>query len=100
MTPSDEPSMNKELQQWIKEMKKTLPKQKKKVSSKKPEGLCSICGEHKAQFTCLKCQRFVCPSCYFSIIGICKKCIPKETAEKWEGTQPDWEKILGVKWVD
>jgi hypothetical protein len=41
----------------------------------------------------------VCSSCYFKIIGVCKECVPKDIAEKWEGKQPDWEKELGVEWV-
>ncbi len=69
-------------------------------SRKKPTGLCSICGQHKAQIYCLKCGRPVCSSCSFAIIGICKKCVSKETVERWEGKIPNWEKVLGVEWVE
>ena len=94
-------SMNKELEEWVEETKQTLNfnREDSPYANKKPEGICSICGEHQAKFVCLKCGRSVCPSCYFKIIGICKKCVSKETAEKWEGKHPDWEKELGVEWV-
>jgi len=92
-------SINEELQKWINETKKDI-KTTKKTSKRKPSGKCQICGEKTAEVVCLKCGRSVCGSCYFKIIGICKKCVPKEIAEKWEGKHPDWEKVLGVEWVD
>jgi late competence protein required for DNA uptake (superfamily II DNA/RNA helicase) len=94
-------SMNKELEEWLEETKQTLQihKDDSPHSHKTPQGPCSICGDHQSKFVCLKCGRFVCPSCYFKLIGICKKCVPKETTERWEGKHPDWEKELGVEWV-
>lgn len=96
------PSMNEELQEWLEETKEGIKrfKGKKQSSQKKPSGKCQICGEKDAKAVCLKCGKAVCGSCYFKIIGICKKCIPKETAAKWEGKQPNWEELLGVEWVD
>jgi len=92
--------MNKELQEWIEESKKTIQINKKKKNKvKKPSGICQICGEKKAESVCLKCEKSVCSSCYFKIIGVCKKCIPSEIAGKWDGSHPDWEKELGVDWV-
>jgi hypothetical protein len=95
-------SMNKELYQWIRETKKDIKESKKDKEefNKKPSGPCSICGDKPAKTICLKCGDAVCLSCHFKIIGVCKKCVPKETAEKWEGKPPDWEKILGVEWLD
>ena len=95
-------SMNKELYKWIKETKKEIKTSKNfKVGiDKKPSGPCTICGEKPAKTVCLKCGKSVCLSCHFKIIGVCKKCVPKETAEKWEGKPPDWAKILGVEWLD
>jgi hypothetical protein len=95
-------SMNKELYKWIKETKKEIQTSKnfKEGIDKKPSGPCAICGEKPAKTVCLKCGKSVCQSCHFKIIGVCKKCVPKETAEKWEGKPPDWEKILGVEWLD
>lgn len=93
--------MNKELQEWIEESKKTIQINKKEKNKlKKPFGKCQICGEKKAESVCLKCEKSVCSSCYFKIIGVCKKCVPPNITEKWEGKQPDWEKILGLEWVD
>ena len=102
MTVNNDQFMNEELQKWIKESKEKINKSKKSKDSikKDPSGLCEICSEKSAKFICLKCDRSVCLSCYFKIIGICKKCVTKETMEKWEGKPPDWENILGVEWVD
>ena len=49
---------------------------------------------------CIKCNKAVCKSCHFKIIGVCKKCIPPEIAGKWDGSKKDWEEELGVEWVD
>ncbi len=99
MNPDE--SMNKELLEWIEETKQTLKSDNEATTQneKKLIGTCSICNEKQAKFICLKCGRSVCPSCYYKIIGICKKCVPKETAEKWDGKHPNWGKELGVDWV-
>ena len=102
MSKVDSASMNKELRQWLMETKEEVKayKEKKGAEEKNPSGMCQICGERDAKVVCLKCGRTVCNSCYFKIIGVCKKCIPQDITDKWEGKQPDWEKILGVEWVD
>ena len=95
-------SMNEELKQWLQEAKEEvkIPKGKKQIAKNKPSGKCQICGEKSAKAICLKCGKSVCGSCYFKIIGVCKRCVPKETAAKWEGKNPNWEEVLGVEWVD
>ena len=101
MSPDESISMNKELRKWIKESKENIKTfDSKKDEPKVPSGKCQVCGEKKAVAVCLKCGRPVCKSCYFKIIGICKKCVPKEIAGKWDGSVPDWEKELGVEWVE
>jgi len=93
-------AMNEELKNWLKETKsETSENQSAKEVESKPSGKCQICGEKDAKFVCLKCDKFVCSACYFKIIGICKKCVPKDIAQKWEGKNPDWEQVLGVEWV-
>ena len=96
--------MNEELREWIRETKTKLnhsknDKKKSELKSKKPKGKCEICGEKTAKEICLKCEKSVCISCYFQLIGICKRCVLKETADKWKNKRPDWEKVLDVKWV-
>jgi len=99
--PQNTASMNEELRRWaIESRNKTKISKDKKGESKKPKGKCQVCGENAAEFVCLKCERSVCKSCYFKIIGICKKCIPPEIAGKWDGSLTDWEEQLGVEWVD
>jgi len=94
--------MNKELQRWLEESKGKVEKGKtsNKISKRKPKGMCQICGERSAEAVCIKCGRYVCKSCYFKLISVCKKCVPKEVASKWDGTKPDWEEELGVDWVE
>ena len=97
-----ESSMNEDLIRWVNESKKEVKKSKSesKKSHKKPSGMCQICRKRKATSVCLKCNRSVCSSCYFKIINVCKECIPQHIAKKWDGSNPDWEKELGVDWVD
>jgi len=104
-TTKEAASMNEELKEWIKEAERDIDLPKKdgapsEKEIKKPENKCEICGEKAARSVCIKCGRSVCQSCYFKIIGVCKKCIPQDVVEKWESKHPDWEKILGVEWVD
>ena len=101
MTKTTSVSMNEELLKWINQSKDTvkISKSKKSKPKKKPSGKCQICGEKTAEHVCIKCERSVCKSCYFKIIGVCKKCVPKDIASKWDGSHPDWEKELGVEWV-
>ena len=94
-------SMNKELQDWIKETREIPVDENQNGSNNyEPEGKCRICKQKDAKFICLKCNQSVCSDCYFKIIGVCKQCIPESIVEKWKGKNPDWEKILGVQWVD
>ena len=101
MSQDSDASMNEELRRWMEETKnEIINKEKSKNSAKKkPSGMCQLCGERSSEFICLKCEKSVCKSCYFKIIGVCKKCVPKEIAGKWDGSRPDWEKKLGVRWV-
>jgi len=102
---SDDSSMNEELKEWLQQEKKNIEEFKKSdqcIEKKEnlAHGVCEICGDNSAKFTCFKCGQKVCPTCFFNILGVCKKCVPKGIAEKWDGTNPDWEKVLGVEWVD
>jgi len=98
---TEDSSMNEELRRWIAESRNKIDinKNNKKKSNNKPSGKCEICGDKKAEHICIKCGKSVCKSCYFKIIGVCKKCVPKDIGGKWDGSNPDWEKELGVEWV-
>ena len=98
-------SMNEELLRWIEETERkgVLPEKIREASEKsreKPLGKCQVCGKRDAKAVCIKCGRKVCLSCYFNLVGLCEKCLSKSTVEKWKSSRPDWEKVLGVEWVD
>jgi len=95
--------MNEDLKNWVLESfddKSSSNKKQSSFAKKKPKGKCEICGEKSSKAVCLKCGRSVCNTCCFNIIGLCKKCLNKDAVEKWQEKYPDWEKVLGVKWVD
>jgi hypothetical protein len=94
--------MNEDLKQWLTEEDKAdLSKRiNKQLKHKKPKGMCQICGIKTAKVVCLKCGKSVCNACYFNIVGLCEKCISKETVEEWKKRKTDWERVLGVDWVD
>lgn len=101
MADSETQEMNEELKEWIKETHANVKEKEHDQSSKQqPMGFCEICGENKAKYVCQRCKKNVCSSCYFQLVGLCKDCVEKETADKWKGKKPDWEKLLGVKWVE
>ena len=101
MVEKNNVSMNEELLRWMEESKDEVKAIKdKKDKCKKPKGKCQVCGEKTSITVCLKCNKSVCQACHFKIIGVCKKCIPKDVAGKWDGSNPDWENKLGVKWIE
>jgi len=95
-------SMNEDLKQWLTEEEKLNLNEKIKTHKKmkKPHGMCKICKVNKASEVCIKCGNSVCNTCYFNIIALCQNCLTKESVEKWKHRKPDWEKVLGVDWVD
>ncbi len=101
MADPEQKDMNEELKEWIKETHAQVKEKENDQSSKQQAtGFCAICGENKAKYVCQRCKKSVCSSCYFQIVGLCKNCVEKETADKWQGKKPDLEKLLGVKWVE
>jgi len=109
--------MNKDLQTWAKEAAPhdTSLQQKQKEDDhqpkKTPTGKCEICGEENAKNICTNCNRAVCNTCYFQLLGLCEYCIPADTVKEWKTpkTKPqttdeeDTEKIkkvTEVDWVD
>ena len=75
MSQSKELSMNIELKKWIEETRAKNKQNisKKRTADKKPKGICQVCGDKTAKVVCLKCGKSVCGSCYFKLIGVCKK---------------------------
>ena len=105
LTKKHTDSMNEELKQWLleAEQKGDLPDKIKEASEKgksKRLSKCSVCGEKTGKAVCIKCGKPVCTACYFHIVGLCKKCISKDVVDRWKEERPDWEKTLGVKWID
>jgi len=102
ITKKEKKSMNEDLQKWLtEEAKEEISKKiKTKLKDKKPKGMCRICGKKTAKAVCIKCGKSVCNSCFFHIVGLCEKCISKETVEEWKTRKTDWERVLGVDWVE
>jgi len=78
----------------------TTENKKKQDAQKNIHGTCTICGARPASEECTQCHRFVCRDCYFALVGICQHCVSKSTAKKWKQRKVDWEKKLGVEWID
>ncbi|MFO7676780.1 MAG: hypothetical protein R6V50_00090 [Thermoplasmatota archaeon] len=101
-TNKEKKIMNDDLYQWISQ--EDQAKFQKKISihlkEKKPHGTCQVCGTKMAKNVCIKCENFVCNTCYFHIVGLCKKCLSQQTAQQWKHSKPDWKNVLGVDWVD
>lgn len=98
---SEKASMNKDLEEWLLKNKDEVKKEKEDTKQgSKPKGMCQLCGKKTAVAVCAKCGKSVCKSCHFKLIGVCKKCVPKEIASRWDGSNPEWEKKLGVEWVE
>lgn len=102
ITKKDKKSMNEDLQKWLtEEAKEELSKKiKTKLKDKKPKGMCRICGRKTAKAVCIKCGKSICNACFFHIVGLCEKCISKDTVEEWKTRKTDWERVLGVDWVE
>jgi hypothetical protein len=99
-------------QQSKKSMKKGLPTRASQTppvstprtatratAQKSVQGICTICKQRQAKFTCLKCGHVVCSSCYYNLIGICKECIAKDIADKWDGKPPTLKKEQNGDWI-
>ncbi len=94
-------TMNQDLQLWSSKSKDQPPfESSDEHTGKKLKGKCQICGKNKATAVCLKCGKLICNSHFYHILGVCENCLSKETVEKWKKNNPNWEKILGVDWLD
>ncbi|MEA2054899.1 MAG: hypothetical protein U9O96_07350 [Candidatus Thermoplasmatota archaeon] len=87
----EDESINEELRKWIEEhggleeMKAEMELEEKKAGEKKEiTGECRICGARNAKYRCIRCEKEVCPSCYWIMFGICKECISEEMLKKLE----------------
>ena len=80
--------------------KKTKKRASQTLEPQKSLGVCQICGERDAKARCIKCGTPVCTACYFHLVSLCKRCVSEETAKKWKQEKPNWEKKLGVEWID
>jgi hypothetical protein len=93
--------MNEDLARWLNEAPEKISGEfDTNLATNKPKGKCKICGAHMATAVCVKCGKPVCNDHYYHIIGVCEKCLSKETVEKWKKHNPNWKKLLGVDWLD
>lgn len=94
--------MNDALKQWIskEDQGKIAARIDTALKNQPPTGKCHVCDTNEATAICIKCGKPTCPSCYFTIVGLCQNCLSKETVERWKNKKTDWKSILGVDWVD
>ncbi len=89
MNTGENESINEELRKWIEEHKDIETAEPDEGAgdkrAKEITGRCEICGARDAKYRCLKCGRMVCPSCYWIMLGVCKKCVSSDMAKKLEG---------------
>ena len=78
--------MNEELKKWMKEHGIDVEKIKEE-KEEKIEGKCMICFSKDAEHKCINCGKFVCLSCFWKMLGICKECITEGMMKKWKEKQ-------------
>jgi len=66
----------------------------------KVSNVCEICRKRKASFTCIKCGKKVCSSCYFNILGLCTSCVSSKVVAEWKGRKKDLRKLLDIEWIE
>jgi len=52
------------------------------------DGMCEICGIREAKHVCIKCGRKVCSADFWTMLGICKLCLPEAEMKKWRKEHP------------
>ncbi|RLF50407.1 MAG: hypothetical protein DRN11_04710 [Thermoplasmata archaeon] len=68
--------MNEELKKWVEEHGIKL--EEKEEKEEKIEGKCEICEAREAKYRCIECGKIACLSCFWTLLGICKECLPEE----------------------
>lgn len=94
--------MNESLKEWLSSKDQEIISKaiQDQLHDRKPEGICQVCGVNTAKAVCIKCKKSICTSCYFTMVGLCKNCLSKETVDSWKTQKPNIKKILEVDWVD
>jgi hypothetical protein len=87
-------TMNEKLKKWMDE--KGIPiNEREEEREKEVKGKCAICMAREAKYRCIKCGKYICPSCYWIMFGICRECISEDIIKKWREQGKDF----GIDWV-
>jgi hypothetical protein len=85
-------SINKELQEWL--IEHGCPEDTEENEKEQPEepisGKCDICEARAAKYRCMKCEKVVCPSCFWVMFGLCDQCISPEMMKKIRDSKRDY----------
>jgi len=84
--------MNKELREWLAEHGE-LEKKVNGNDEKQPapiSGKCQICGARSAKYQCMKCNKVICPSCFWGMFGLCESCISPDIIKKIRNAKKDY----------
>lgn len=84
--------MNKELREWLTEHGE-LGKKEEGYDEKQVEpisGKCQICEARLAKYRCMKCNKTICPSCFWVMFGLCESCISPEMIKKIRDAKKDY----------
>ncbi|MCD6171785.1 MAG: hypothetical protein J7J36_05175 [Thermoplasmata archaeon] len=81
----EDENMNKALEEWAKEHDVKIEKDSKEEEI---DGMCEICGIREAKHVCIKCGRKVCSADFWTMLGICKLCLPEAEMKKWRKEHP------------
>jgi len=68
--------MNEDLKKWMEEH--GVEMEEKEEEEEEIEGTCEICEVREAKHRCIRCGKIACNSCFWTMLGICKECLPEE----------------------
>ncbi len=68
--------MNEDLKKWMEEH--GVEEAEREEEEEKIEGKCQICEAREAKYRCIRCGKIACSTCFWTMLGICKECLPEE----------------------
>ena len=84
--------MNEELREWLEEhgCSKETSIQEDEERKEPISGKCAICEARAAKYRCMKCDKVICPTCFWVMFGLCERCISPDMMKKIRESQRDY----------